>query len=224
MDITWLLFNKLTVSLNCSAVYLTGGSARDELLGLEYNDFDFATGLSPDELCRRLDILGWKNDYSFIKYGVVKTFVNSQRLTVASMRQELNYRDFRHPAELKFVDDLTIDSKRRDFTVNAIYIDSKKNVSDPQNGMADLNSKVLRMIGDPEDRLYEDPLRILRAIRFKNKYNFVYDKKLLDAIYHNLGMLNKLNPLKVKEETGKFDDAAYLELNSFLKERANENH
>ena len=88
---------------------------------------------------------------------------------------------------------------------------SKKDILDPQKGVIDINNKVLKSIGNPKTRFEEDPLRILRAIRFKNIYNLKYEENLHKAIIENFNLIKELNPLKVKEELSKFNKDSLLE-------------
>ena len=147
----------------------------------------------------------------FAKYGIVNIFLDNNEFTLASLRKESNYDDHRHPSIIEFVDSYIEDSYRRDFTINAIYMNSKKDILDPQEGVIDINNKVLKSIGNPKTRFEEDPLRILRAIRFKNIYNLKYEENLHKAIIENFNLIKELNPLKVKEELSKFNKDSLLE-------------
>ena len=90
-------------------------------------------------------------------------------------------------------------------------MNSKKDILDPQEGVIDINNKVLKSIGNPKTRFEEDPLRILRAIRFKIIYNLKYEENLHKAIIENFNLIKELNPLKVKEELSKFNKDSLLE-------------
>ena len=147
----------------------------------------------------------------FAKYGIVNIFLDNNEFTLASLRKESNYDDHRHPSIIEFVESYIEDSYRRDFTINAIYMNSKKDILDPQKGVIDINNKVLKSIGNPKTRFEEDPLRILRAIRFKNIYNLKYEENLHKAIIKNFNLIKELNPLKVKEELSKFNKDSLLE-------------
>lgn len=194
-----------------SKVYLTGGSVRNLLLGFKYDDFDIAIGLTPKEIVKCLKNSNIEFKTVFAKYGIVNIKLDNHEFTLASLRQESNYDDHRHPSIINFVDNYVEDSYRRDFTINAIYMDSKKKTFDPQNGIVDINNRILRTIGDPKVRFEEDPLRILRAIRFKNIYNLKYEDNLKKAINDNICLIEELNPLKVKEELSKFNRKALIE-------------
>ena len=142
-------------------------------------------------------------NFVFEKYGCVKTKFNGFSIDITTLREEKDYEDSRHPKEIIFTKDIKIDSKRRDFTINAIYIDENYELFDFYRGVQDLNNKVLRMIGDPDKRLNEDPLRILRAYRFATLYNLSIENELSKSIIKNKSLLSKLNKDKVNEELNK---------------------
>jgi len=180
---------------NGYSLYLVGGSSRDYLLGKEFTDFDLATDATPDEMKSFLI----DGDYTYAKFGNV----HYKNMDITTLRIEEDYLDSRHPSKIKFVKDISLDYKRRDFTINAIYIDMNLKVFDFANGLDDLNNKVIRFIGDPYIRIKEDPLRILRALRFKKKLGFSIEPNSLKAINESINLLDKLNQDKVKMELKK---------------------
>lgn len=185
---------------NGFSIFEVGGSVRDELLGLEVFDFDFATDATPEEMMK---FLPDAND-TFAKYGCIKYKGEFGRAEITTFRIEEDYDDFRHPKTIKFVKDINLDFKRRDFTINAIYKDVSGKIYDPSNGLEDIKNKLIRFIGDPEKRIKEDPLRILRAKRFAAKLGFEIEEKTQKAIDEFSYLLEKLNPDKIKEEERKF--------------------
>ena len=142
-------------------------------------------------------------DFTFAKFGSVRVKVDGVKVDVTTLRVEEDYEDFRHPGKIKFVKSVEEDYVRRDFTINAIYMDGDFKVIDPSNGLEDLNNKLIRFIGDPEKRIKEDPLRILRAKRFANKLGFKIEEDSQKAIEKLNYLLDKLNPEKIKEEERK---------------------
>ncbi len=186
---------------NGFSIFEVGGSVRDSLLGIEVYDFDFATDATPEEIIKFLPDI----NSTFAKYGCIKYKGEFGRAEITTFRKEESYSDYRHPTEIKFVKSLEEDYKRRDFTINAIYRDINGKIYDPSNGLNDLKNKVIRFIGDPETRIKEDPLRILRAKRFASKLNFVIEKKTLKAMENLSYLLEKLNPDKIKEEERKIN-------------------
>ena len=185
---------------NGFSIFEVGGSVRDELLGLEVFDFDFATNATPEEMMK---FLPNAND-TFARFGCIKYKGEHGRAEITTFRVEESYDDFRHPNKIRFVKTLDEDYKRRDFTINAIYKDINGKLYDPSNGIADLKNKLIRFIGDPKTRIKEDPLRILRAKRFASKLGFEIEENSLKAMEKLEYLLEKLNPDKIKEEERKF--------------------
>ena len=181
------------------SLYLIGGTSRDILLGIDPADLDFVTDATPEEEKSFLE----KADYTFARYGSVKVTWGNARVDVTTLREESGYSDHRHPAEIKFIKDLRLDSMRRDFTINAIYMDSEGACMDFHNGLEDLHNKLIRFIGDPYVRIMEDPLRIIRAERFASRLGFRYEKRTEEAMNDLVGELSKLNPEKVLMERKK---------------------
>lgn len=188
------LFNKHGYRL-----YMVGGTTRDYLLDLDILDYDFATDATPDEMKEFLP----DASYSFAKYGTVRVKDGDVKIDITTLRVEGEYVDHRHPRYIEYVKTIEQDYVRRDFTINAIYIDEKFNVIDPANGLDDLEKKIVRFIGNPVTRIKEDPLRILRADRFAKKLNFSIDEKTKRAMQKYHYLLDELNPNKVIEELKK---------------------
>lgn len=195
------IFIKLAELFNSNGyrLYMIGGTTRDYLLGKEVFDYDFVSDATPDEMKSFLK----DANFTFAKFGSVRVKVNGVHVDITTLREEGEYLDYRHPSKITYVKEIEIDYIRRDFTINAIYMDEKSNIIDPSNGVVDLSNKLIRFIGDPEKRIKEDPLRILRAERFAQKLNFVIEEKSLAAIEKNRYLLDKINPEKIKEELRK---------------------
>ena len=177
-------------------LYMAGGTSRDYLLGLPYTDFDFVTDATPEEEKAFLP----NAQYSFAKFGSIKIYEDGVEVDITTLREEGDYVDHRHPKSITFIKDLETDSKRRDFTINAIYIDVDGKIYDYHNGLKDLRSKLIRFIGDPNKRIEEDPLRIMRAERFAKKLGFEIEEETRFAIESKRGLLSLLNPEKIKME------------------------
>lgn len=202
MDYKLELFLKLNKLFkdNGFKLYLVGGTVRDFLLGVELTDMDAVTDATPEEMKRFLE----DANYTFEKYGSISIKPDKKvKFDITTMREETSYQDSRHPSEIRFVRDINIDVRRRDFTINALYLDENLKVIDLVDGQKDLENKVLRMIGDPNIRLKEDPLRIIRAIRFASDYQLSLDKDLELAIRNNVNELNNLNPDKITQDLRK---------------------
>lgn len=195
------LFQNLATLFNSNGfrLYMIGGTTRDYLLGREVFDYDFVSDATPDEMKSFLK----DANYQFAKFGSVRIKVDRIHIDITTLRKEGEYLDYRHPSSITYVKSLDEDYVRRDFTVNAIYMDEHFKIIDPSNGVKDLENKLIRFIGEPEKRIKEDPLRILRAERFAKKLNFEIEENSKAAIEKYRYLLDKINPDKIKEEISK---------------------
>lgn len=183
--------------------FLVGGTSRDYLLYGNFSDIDICSKGLPsvnEEILKDYEMSN--KDGKF--YGVLKYKVFDREIEVTTLRKEGEYIKNRRPKTIEFIDSLYIDSLRRDFTINAIYIDAYENVYDYHNGVNDLNNKVIRMIGDPLKRINEDALRILRAIRFSSYLNFEIEENLKETILSNYNLVYSLNKNTLRKEINKF--------------------
>lgn len=195
----FLKLNKL-FSDHGHKLYLVGGTVRDYLLGLPLTDMDAVTDALPSEMKEFLP----DANYTFERYGSVTIKLDKKvKFDITTLRKETSYEDSRHPSKIEFVMDLSIDVKRRDFTINGLYLDNNLQVIDYVGGEKDLKNKVLRMIGDPDLRLKEDPLRIIRAIRFASDFDLSLHSELESAIRNNINELQKLNKDKINQDLKK---------------------
>lgn len=182
-------------------LFMVGSTSRDYLLNNEINDYDFVTDATPEEVKKFLDV-----DMTFAKFGSVKYYLNDNKIDIVTLREEGDYEDKRHPSYIKFIKDINVDYKRRDFTINAIYIDENYAVQDiSKTGEEDLFNKRLRFIGEPEKRIKEDPLRILRAKRFIIEYELFIDETTKEIIHKNLYLLKYISKGKLEEENRKLE-------------------
>lgn len=182
-------------------LYMVGGTARDYLLKHPIMDMDLATDASPEAL---IEILP-NADKSFLNYGVIRLKEDEYHIDIVSFRLESNYEDFRHPQKISFTTSMMDDAKRRDFTINALYIDSEGRIYDFYHGMDDLNHGLIRTIGNPSIRFHEDPLRILRCLRFSLTLGFNLEEHTEKALIDSIPLLAHLNPHKVQEEITKME-------------------
>ncbi len=193
------VFDLVREKLGKNNVYLVGGFVRDTMLGKMTSDMDFAVKNDPQSVYK-----AFPYGHYFEKYGTISFTLSDYKITIASLRKESGYNDSRHPDQVTFVKDINIDYRRRDFTVNALYADSDLNILDPsKKGFKDLQRKKLRLIGNPNKRLKEDPLRIVRAFRFRYELDMEFSRSLQHAINKNLPLITRLNPDKVREEINK---------------------
>lgn len=181
--------------------YLAGGCVRDELLGLPASDFDVATDATPDRirsLFRRTAAVG-------ASFGVILVKDAGHVIEVATFRADGSYSDSRRPDSVRFSTPEE-DAKRRDFTVNALFLDplqpphSDARVIDFVGGLADLHARVLRAVGDPDRRLAEDHLRALRAARLAGRLDFRVDPATADAIRRHAFELRGVSRERIGDE------------------------
>ena len=194
-------------------LYMVGGTVRDFFLNAPLIDMDLVTDATPDQMEKFLE----DADYTFKKYGSIKYYYEGIKFDIVTLRREYLYFDRRHPGKVRFVKSLKVDSKRRDFTINAIYLDDHFQVYDFYNGKKDLDNKTIKMVGIPLFRIKEDPLRILRALRFAINLDFKIDPKLSKVLLKNIHLVNKIKPEKIKEELFKIKPEKELERNKLFK-------
>ena len=187
---------------NAFHLYLVGGYVRDFLMGKDSTDIDLTTDATPDEMSSFLPNV----DMTFSKYGSIRVIFDETKFEITTLRIERGYHDFRHPSKIIFTRDLKKDSKRRDFTMNGMYMDDRFKVHDFVGGEKDISKKVIKTIGIPYIRFREDPLRIVRAIRFSLMFGFDIDKQTHYAMMFCSKYLQKLNIDKIKEEINKIHD------------------
>ena len=187
------ILNKLTDS--GYKVYIVGGAVRDLLMGRAVHDFDFTTDAKPGEI---LEI--FQKGFYDNKFGTVGIPIGKKVFEVTTMREEGIYKDSRHPVKVSWTNQVHKDLARRDFTINAMAMDSKGNVIDPFNGAIDLNKKIIRAVGDPTTRFQEDALRLMRAIRIATELDFDIEKNTLEATRKNAKLIEEIASDRIKEE------------------------
>lgn len=171
--------------------WLVGGAVRDLLLHHAVRDWDLATDLLPD----RLLALFPEAEQRDLRLGALRIEVASGSAVLTSLRAEADYRDHRHPATVTFGVSLELDAARRDFTVNALYLDiDSGRLHDPTGGRADLERGLLRCIGEPARRFTEDALRLLRAVRFAGTLGLRIERATAAAAAAHGNLLTHLSP------------------------------
>ena len=179
-----------------------GGSVRKYLLNQKVDDIDIATTLKPDEIIKKFENSKIIVKKTGIEHGTLTLVLGNKHFEITTLRKDIST-DGRH-ASVLFTDDWEDDSKRRDFTFNAIYLDSNGKIFDPQSGVKDLKNKKVKFIGNPDERIKEDYLRILRFIRFSIEYsNFDFENDTLRAIQKNLSGIAKLSKERIYSELKK---------------------
>ncbi len=180
--------------------FLVGGCVRDVLRGVNPQDFDVATNAGPKEIEEM-----FKKSFYDNAFGTVTVLTNSKdeklkKIEVTTYREEEGYKDKRHPEKISFVKDIKDDLKRRDFTINAMAISLKKEIVDPFFGKKDLDKKIIRAVGNPQERFSEDALRMMRAVRFSCSLGFEIEKKTKEAIKENAHLLKNISSERIRDE------------------------
>ena len=184
---------------NSQVAMFVGGCVRKFLTDEDIDDIDIACIFSPEEVKEKFKDSEFKVVDTGIEHGSVTVVINTEKFEITTLRQDIAT-DGRH-AKVSFTDDWQQDSERRDFTINAIYMDSKGKIYDPQNGRSDLEKKKLKFIGDSFTRIEEDYLRIIRFIRFSIYYNCKQsDPQTIESIKLNLNGIKKLSKERVLNE------------------------
>ncbi|MDO8686733.1 MAG: HD domain-containing protein [Candidatus Berkelbacteria bacterium] len=197
--------------------YAVGGCVRDLLLarrseseggiGKEPEDWDVTTNAKPEELQKVFKKSFYENNFLTVTVLTGSKDPTLSEIEITTYRQEAKYTDKRHPDEVKFAKSLEEDLARRDFTVNAIALsqgaDNRKkenNIIDPFAGQKDLADKIIRAVGDPEERFNEDALRMMRAVRFATTLGFEIEEKTAKAIIKNSPWLQAIAKERIKDE------------------------
>lgn len=199
--------------------YLIGNQVRNSLLGNKYDpkDIDVVTSALPDEIIKILRNRGVLPTHINKKFGVVTFQLQGDEYEITTFRKDVYDPEFDHikrvPSQIIFIKDIDQDAMRRDFTINAIYLNPKTgHYLDPVSGKADLASGILRFIGDPEIRIKEDPVRVLRAVRFKNSLDLKYAPDTKKALQQLGGLVHKLSASILKREFQKIQNLPNYQL------------
>ena len=200
------VFNKLQEGYSADTVTarFVGGCVRKYLTNDEIEDIDIATILNTEEIKDKFKETYFKVIDSGIKHGTITLVYDKFKLEITTLRKDLKT-DGRH-AEVEYIDNWQLDSERRDFTINAIYLDKDGKLFDPQLGVKDLKNKNIKFIGDPQKRIEEDYLRIIRFIRFKIMYDFKIEQTTARAIKQNLNGIKKISKERILIELYKIFD------------------
>ena len=199
--------------------FVVGGCVRDMMLGKEPKDWDVATNARPEEVQKIFEDSVYENEF-----GTVGVKIRDQRtenseqenifiVEITTYRIDSKYSDKRHPDEIKFAKNLEEDLSRRDFTINALALRLKSDKGDGENGgyeiidlfdgKKDLEKKIIRAVGDANDRFNEDALRMMRAIRFAVRLDFRIEEKTFEAIRKNAKNLKYISAERIKDELEK---------------------
>lgn len=185
------------IEKNGFEAYLVGGYVRDSLLGIKTTDIDICTNALPKDL---VEIFANCNSIDNA-YGVIKIINDKYNFDITTYRKENKYVGHK-PGEIEYINNLLVDINRRDFTINAMCMNSKGQLIDLIEGRKDLKQKLIRAVGKPEKRIEEDPLRILRAVRFSTILNFKIDEELFEVMKIAAPSIQSLSMTRIK---GEFD-------------------
>ena len=192
---------------NSYEAYIVGGFVRDYIMGIKSNDIDIATNAKPKDLIKIFPNANIDN----AMYGSVTVYINNIRFEITTYRLEGNYLDNRHPDIVNYVDDLKVDLKRRDFTINAICMDKYGKIVDLFNFKDDINKKIIKTIINPLESFKVDSLRILRALRFATTLDFSLSLEVKEAIRQSKYLLKDLSINRKKEELDKIFSSPNME-------------
>ncbi len=176
--------------------WCVGGCVRDMLMGKTPSDYDIASSAPCEEIQR----LFLKTIPTGIKHGTVTVMLDSEPYEVTRYRVDGEYNDNRHPENVNFTADFSLDLSRRDFTVNAMGYNEKRGICDLYGGKADIEKKIIRAVGNPTERFLEDALRIIRAIRFSSVLEFSIEGDTLNAIKTHANLLENIASERVTVE------------------------
>jgi tRNA nucleotidyltransferase (CCA-adding enzyme) len=176
--------------------YIVGGAVRDYLLGYDINDYDIATDAKPEEVTEIFE----KVIPTGVKYGTVTLVYNNKNYEITTFRKDFDYINNRKPDKVVYSEDIDEDIKRRDFTINSLYCDSKGRIRDKYSGVKDIKSKIIRTIGNPDERFKEDALRMIRAVRFMATLGFKIEEKTKNSIVKNHQLIENVSAERIKTE------------------------
>lgn len=185
--------------------YFAGGCVRDQLLGKEAKDVDIATSALPEEI----EALFQKTFAIGKSFGVILVEEEGHHFEIATFRNDSGSSDGRRPDAVLFTNPEE-DAKRRDFTINGLFFDPvTEEIHDFIGGQNDLKNRLVRFIGNPEQRILEDHLRIIRAIRFKNTLDFSYHPETYQALKKHAHLADKVSWERVRDEFKKIVESEY---------------
>lgn len=185
-----------TLEQNGYEAYAVGGCVRDSILGREPNDWDITTSADPYEVKK---LFSHTIDTG-LQHGTVTIMLEHVGYEVTTYRIDGDYEDSRHPKEVTFTKSLEEDLKRRDFTVNAMAYNDRDGLIDLFHGMDDIQKKMIRCVGNAEERFTEDALRIMRAVRFSAQFGYEIELETKKAIVKLAPNLKNISAERIREE------------------------
>ena len=195
--------------------YLVGGSSLDEYFNLPYTDIDIATSATPQQISQLFDVVSKQGEM----FGNVKIQYQNLKAELTTFRIETYIYPSVYPKILRFSSNVKEDSYRRDFTINALYMDENQKIMDFHQGLSDIKAKKIRFIGDPKKRIKEDPSRIFRGLRLHQKTHFEFEEKTKQAIFNLVQEIKRLSKNKIAYEIKKtYDECGILNTNQLYEQ------
>lgn len=201
--------------------YAVGGSVRDAILGVPTKGWDFTTNAKPEEILELFPDSFYDNQFGTVGIKIKPSAISHQLsakqneenetidiFEITTYRNEQGYTDYRHPTQVQWGTSLNEDLSRRDFTINAIATDGET-IIDPYDGQKDLKKKIIKTVGIPHDRLKEDALRMMRAVRIASELGFLIEEKTREAIQRNVSLLTNISAERIRDELLKLLAAPY---------------
>lgn len=180
------------------SAYLVGGCVRDLLIGRQPGDYDITTSALPEDMIKLFPKTVYENVFGTV---LVVNEETGESVEATPFRKEGKYTDRRHPDNVIFSKDIKEDLSRRDFTINALaYRIKTDELVDLYDGQKDLDSKIIRTVGNPDERLTEDPLRLMRAVRFAAQLGFAIESETMNSITKNADLLKHISVERIREE------------------------
>lgn len=178
--------------------FIVGGFVRDKILNIKSKDIDICTNATPDEVSKLFN-----NVTILSEYGATKIRYKNYYYDITTFRKDIKYGNNRKELVIKYASSIYEDVTRRDFTINSLYMDKEENIYDIVNSRKDIDDGIIRVNGIIGEKISEDPIRILRAVRYAIKLNFKIDDELIKFINKNKNLLNNLSYYRKKEELDK---------------------
>ena len=172
--------------------YAVGGCVRDAIMGRQINDYDITTSALPEQVEAVLRDNGIKYIETGLKHGTVTAIIEHIPYEITTFRKDGDYLDNRHPEKVLFVNDIKDDLSRRDFTINAIAYNEQEGFIDLFGGREDIKYKLIKSVGNADERFNEDALRIMRALRFASQLSFEIEDETKRSIFRNKELLKKI--------------------------------
>ena len=184
--------------------YIVGGCVRDVLRKVEPEDWDIATSAQPKEIEKLFPQSFYNNKFFTVNVPTKSKTFNLKEIEITTFRSEAKYTDKRHPDQVNFAKTIEEDLARRDFTINAMAMDEDFKIIDPFGGQKDLKNKIIRAVGDPQERFFEDALRMMRAVRFavtlNSKQTWFIEKETEKAIKKAVPGLEAISKERIRDE------------------------